>query len=648
MRLRKLFFGLSVFALMCSCTENELETNVPNFKDGEAYISVRLTDANTLTRASSVNNNGGYVNGLETERDVKNAYFYFYDASGNYVAQGSAWNGGQVNNTDSYIEFDANTVVVLKGLTENNYPKYMVTVLNKPTDFEPGATLTAMKTAMAGIVNGYYEEDNTKYFTMSTTSYKAGNDNYDTNNHEDDQYFTTVVHTNNFSTEPIDLDNYGNGENNITPVTVYVERLAAKVSLTSSLTAASGQDWFVGNKTYYEVTTTVAGLNNDGGSNGDKEDPVNAEEKMYISFDGWRLNATAKDTYMSKNINTAWSHTADAASNLGEMNVQTGWYENWNKSEHKRSFWGMSHNYGNSTMTYPDVAGNFYTTGTFVDLNNNPLNYYALYKSNGSNGFTIADDCLTSLTTDEEDNPNYSYSNENTNTSGELGAHFPSAVTSVILAATVYDKDGKAADYVRYSGMLFTEDAFKKNILANASLNLYRKTGNETNGYRYTSITEDDVELEDMNDGNVKLVFTDVFEALLTNTGDDIELVNGNTAEAVAVTGLSEYENKLVGENDAFVGNGYKGGRMYYNIPIEHLNNAEITGEGENRVIPEGKYGVVRNHWYQITINKLEHLGKGIYDPEEVIVPDDEDDKYYLGADIKILSWKIVSQGVEL
>lgn len=42
---------------------------------------------------------------------------------------------------------------------------------------------------------------------------------------------------------------------------------------------------------------------------------------------------------------------------------------------------------------------------------------------------------------------------------------------------------------------------------------------------------------------------------------------------------------------------------MYYNIPIEHLNNA---GVAENETIPEAKYGVVRNHHYVVTIDKLE------------------------------------------
>lgn len=91
----------------------------------------------------------------------------------------------------------------------------------------------------------------------------------------------------------------------------------------------------------------------------------------------------------------------------------------------------------------------------------------------------------------------------------------------------------------------------------------------------------------------------------------------------------------------------YNGGLMYYNIPIEHLNNGAIT---ENGIIPEAKYGVVRNHHYVVTVDKLEKIGKGIFDGDEKIVPGDDPDGdiYYVGAKINILSWKIVSQNVEL
>ena len=63
----------------------------------------------------------------------------------------------------------------------------------------------------------------------------------------------------------------------------------------------------------------------------------------------------------------------------------------------------------------------------------------------------------------------------------------------------------------------------------------------------------------------------------------------------------------------------------------------------------EGVYGVVRNHWYQLAINSVTGLGKGIFNPDKDIVPGKPDpDHYALGANINILSWKIVQQSVDL
>ena len=54
------------------------------------------------------------------------------------------------------------------------------------------------------------------------------------------------------------------------------------------------------------------------------------------------LNATAKDSYIVKNIETAWS---DA--DLGFV---------WNDAVWFRSYWGKSYNYGKQDGKYPDVS----------------------------------------------------------------------------------------------------------------------------------------------------------------------------------------------------------------------------------------------------------------------------------------------------
>ncbi len=119
------------------------------------------------------------------------------------------------------------------------------------------------------------------------------------------------------------------------------------------------------------------------------------------------------------------------------------------------------------------------------------------------------------------------------------------------------------------------------------------------------------MKLENVGDGKVKVVFTNEHGAsLYTGNGS-------NYSDEIIVT-LNE--NLAAASADAVA---YNGGLMYYNIPIEHLNNDEVV---ENGTIPEAKYGVVRNHHYVVTIDKLENIGKGIFDEGERIVPGDDPD----------------------
>ncbi|MDE6308957.1 MAG: Mfa1 fimbrilin C-terminal domain-containing protein, partial [Muribaculaceae bacterium] len=86
----------------------------------------------------------------------------------------------------------------------------------------------------------------------------------------------------------------------------------------------------------------------------------------------------------------------------------------------------------------------------------------------------------------------------------------------------------------------------------------------------------------------------------------------------------------------------YNNGAMYYNIPIGH--QATVG----NTIDMEGYYGVVRNHWYKLNITKIMRIGVAVNNPEEIIIPKPEIPEYYLGADINILSWKVLDQDVPL
>lgn len=591
MKIDKLFLGLCACAAMCACSNDESGIIQGDdrkvFTGDEAYISVRLSDAATLTRAISSENSFEYgVN----EQAVKNAYFYFYDADGLFVAQGNAWNGGtkeesKSDESDGNIEFKSSTIVVLKGLNKKNYPKYMVTVLNKPANFMYGNTLDEMETALAdndaeGI---YYTDSGTNYFAMSTTSFAGQKDAEG----QYVKYFVTKVEDNNFATESDAIENY---------VTAYVERLAVKVSLDVSGSLKKDE-----NTDFYIVKATVAGEDNNS-TNG-------AYEELYVKLLGWKLNATAKKSNIVKNIDEEWTDE-----NLGFT---------WNQKSYHRSYWGKSFNYGKNG-SYPSSAGDLYDDESGVLTPNEYLNYVNLDENVVKIGGAASAYCA-----------------ENTNTSEIVTAKFPSAVTSILLKARICDAEGNGLDLVRYYGVLFKQEQFLDYMLNNLQLQnklnvWYQVSGENT----YKQINREYMKLENMRDGKVKVVFT-------KDKHSDVTLYKKDGETYTAITDNDDVIATL-NSNLAELSDGataYTDGLMYYNIPIEHLNPAEIKDEK----IPEAKYGVVRNHHYVVTVNKLENIGKGIFDAEEVIVPQNDDDEtYYVGANINILSWKIVEQSVDL
>lgn len=97
----------------------------------------------------------------------------------------------------------------------------------------------------------------------------------------------------------------------------------------------------------------------------------------------------------------------------------------------------------------------------------------------------------------------------------------------------------------------------------------------------------------------------------------------------------------------------YKEGVSYYIARIKHFGDdltpwkeGDATYNGEN-LKWLGRYGVLRNNWYDLTINSIS--GPGYPDVPEVkpTDPDDEDTKY-INVSVKILDWAKRSQTVDL
>lgn len=143
-------------------------------------------------------------------------------------------------------------------------------------------------------------------------------------------------------------------------------------------------------------------------------------------------------------------------------------------------------------------------------------------------------------------------------------------------------------------------------------------------------------------------------------TVNNVKIKDSSTAGYLAVS--QENINKInakLGLKDAtptdpIVGIAtYKDGESYYIARIKHFGDNLTPWEagndnyGGNNLNWLGRYGVLRNNWYDLTVNSIS--GPGYPDVPEVKpdTPDDEDTKY-INVSVKILDWAKRSQNVDL
>ena len=197
-----------------------------------------------------------------------------------------------------------------------------------------------------------------------------------------------------------------------------------------------------------------------------------------------------------------------------------------------------------------------------------------------------------------------------------------------IVSATLKYK-GTAQDLFRFRGVVYPA-ADLKTLLANGT-SYYKKVSSTETETTYAKLVGDDFELEiDPTAGekyeakvNLKLgsAVTEVFDA----TGASIPVADVKTAlEAAAQT--IEY---------------WAAGATYFFVPIkQHAAESETDKD---------VFGIVRNHFYQLTIKKVVGLGTAVPDPSQIIIPEIPEKKdYYIAAEINILDWKLVEQDVNL
>lgn len=95
----------------------------------------------------------------------------------------------------------------------------------------------------------------------------------------------------------------------------------------------------------------------------------------------------------------------------------------------------------------------------------------------------------------------------------------------------------------------------------------------------------------------------------------------------------------------------YENGECYYIARIKHFNELTPWASGQTYGTDNatflGRYGVLRNNWYDLTVSKISAPGYPDVPVVNPNVPDDEDTKY-INVEVKILDWAKRSQQVEL
>ena len=390
------------------------------------------------------------------------------------------------------------------------------------------------------------------------------------------------------------------------PVNVYVERVLAKVRLYTDwkdMTLKNDVTYGDNDKKYTAVKLKKS-------KDGSEFIQVDGKD-VYVIFTGWEVTSTASQSYLFKKVNSAWAFTPV-------------W--SWNHPEYHRSYWamnpdGLTFDY----LPYDQIAGKVGTQGA---SDNSSKSY------NGTNLY-----CQENAADKYETGKKSSY-----NPATEVSNRTQAIIAAVLV--TIDDSNvAHPIDLAKWGGTDYTKDNAMTAMLSVVQDQIYTKTiegaGTADAKEIYTPITKDKVELvSGIKSGNA--------DNESENSGrylSYLQLKKGVTdtfykADHTAYANLDDVNDVLANMPGARV---WSSGQAYYYTDIKHLN--DFLGVDDT----DGKYGIVRNHIYDIAINSVSGLGTPVLDPEEVIVPQKPtNDETYLGARINILSWRVVKQNIDL
>lgn len=347
-----------------------------------------------------------------------------------------------------------------------------------------------------------------------------------------------------------------------------------------------------------------------------KDKATKAETNSTVKFNTWALDITNQKTYAVHNID-GLSVEYDKIWDTDPSNRFIG--------TNNRVYWGKDPNYDNEDLKKNDATGD--------DLRDKEFNF-----------ITATSEINKDFTNTTITNPVYCLEN-----TFNLTNMYQGQTTRVIFKATYTPKDADGNSLAETADGTFYTIGNMKNILKGADLeaavNAAATSALSGCTVDYTRFKTEEgshvITLADIKDASGVVLDGAATYGPSSKTGNDI------VDEINAKLGLK------AGRPEEMVGiNTYLKGVTYYIARVKHFGDALTkwnSGESYGTKNKEylGRYGMLRNNWYELTVGNVYGPGYPGVPPVDPTLPDDENEKY-LSVSVKILSWAKRSQSVDL
>lgn len=620
--MKKLAIFSVVWMLLAGCSDRELMTGKQDDVPAESsFLSVSIVASGAGTRAADEEygkEEGKYKDGTAAENYVEKVLFLFFDKDGKPTEafkNGSnpyqtyyLWNVSQTTNDEAGQDHEGTVEKILK---ENiriavphgqAKPAQLFAVVN-PTDNYTSELVGKTLDQLKEIVNDYETYNNTSLskkgtFVMTNSVY------YESTGENKEIIYTTKIKESDYK------DDAEEAAKN--PVIVYVERVLAridlKIDIDNTQNRKEGKDE-KGTFYYYYTGKTI-----EDGTTGYTDG-----EDIYVRFLGWNVFDTPSKSRLIKSIGDAsWDKSNFFGNGLP-----------WNSPDFHRSFWAVN----------PAADKFVYKKGSIVPEANldKDGNEDEIFKDWYANNNKVPA---------PGDKPDYvtAYFQENA-APFEAVESAPVKPSKVILAAQLVDKDGKPRELAKWAGKYYPSWNSLATQLCNGVLDLYYNAGTTTDATgtttTYHKIKPEHLAYTPSDKSSYKLTVSLADEAKgLTwyKVKDGVTGTPGvNDLKEVTNIEANTYIETITGDGTVML---WSQGYTYFYFTIRHLGETDTPAY----------YGVVRNHIYDATVKSVKGLGTPVSDPNDTITdvtPPDEETGI-LAAQVRILSWRLVTQSYDL